>query len=55
MIACVPSLPSRVRQALAAYPELAAVLAAAVVGLSARRPLAWLTAHHGIEIGRAHV
>ncbi|WP_187366073.1 hypothetical protein [Trebonia kvetii] len=43
------SLPSRARKALAAYPELAAVLAAAIVGLSVQRPLAWLAAHHGID------
>ncbi len=52
MIACVPSLPSspsRARKALAAYPELAAVLLAAIVGLSVQRPLAWLVAHHGID------
>jgi predicted Na+-dependent transporter len=52
MIACVSSLsslPSRARKALAAYPELAAVLAAAIVGLSVQRPLAWLAAHHGID------
>jgi bile acid:Na+ symporter, BASS family len=52
MIAFVPSLrslPSRARLALAAYPELAAVLLAAIAGLSARRPLAWLAAHHGID------
>ena len=35
---------------LAAYPELAAVLAAAAVGLCARRPLGWLTAHQGINV-----
>ena len=52
MIACVPSLPSllsRARKALAAYPELAAVLLAAIVGLTVQRPLAWLAAHHGID------
>jgi predicted Na+-dependent transporter len=52
MIACVSSLPSwlpRARRVLAAYPELAAVLAAAIVGLSVQRPLAWLAAHHGID------
>jgi predicted Na+-dependent transporter len=52
MIACVPSLPSLrsgARKALAAYPELAAVLLAAIVGLSVQRPLAWLAAHHGID------
>jgi predicted Na+-dependent transporter len=52
MIACVPSLSSllsRVSKALTAYPELAAVLVAAVVGLTVQRPLAWLAAHHGID------
>ena len=39
----------RAGRLLAAYPELAAVLAAAVVGLSARRPLGWLTTHQGIN------
>jgi bile acid:Na+ symporter, BASS family len=37
------------RKRLAAYPELAAVLAAAVVGLCAQPPLAWLAAHQGIN------
>jgi predicted Na+-dependent transporter len=45
----VPSLPRRAGRLLAAYPELAAVLAAAVAGLSARRPFGWLTAHQGIN------
>jgi BASS family bile acid:Na+ symporter len=45
----VPSLPRRAGRLLAAYPELAAVLAAAAVGLSARRPVGWLTAHQGIN------
>jgi predicted Na+-dependent transporter len=40
---------SRAGRLLAAYPELAAVLAAAAVGLSARRPVGWLTAHQGIN------
>jgi predicted Na+-dependent transporter len=35
---------------LSAYPELAAVLAAAVVGLAVQRPLAWLADHHGINV-----
>jgi predicted Na+-dependent transporter len=42
-------MPRRVARLLAAYPELAAVLVAAVVGLCARRPLGWLTAHQGIN------
>lgn len=49
MIACVRSLPAWARKTLAAYPEVAAVLVAALVGLSARRPLGWLAAHHGID------
>jgi predicted Na+-dependent transporter len=35
---------------LARYPELAAALAAAVIGLSVRGPLAWLAGHQGINI-----
>ena len=38
------------RALLARYPELAAVLAAAVIGLSVQRPLAWLTARQGINV-----
>ena len=49
MIAFVRSLSARSRKALAAYPEVAAVLVAAIVGLSVRRPLGWLAAHHGID------
>jgi predicted Na+-dependent transporter len=41
---------SRVRTLIAAYPELAAVLAAAVLGLSVQRPLAWLAARQGIDV-----
>jgi predicted Na+-dependent transporter len=41
---------SRVRAMLAAYPELAAVLAATVIGLSAQRPLSWLAARQGINV-----
>lgn len=40
---------SRARAVLARYPELAAVLAAAALGLSAPRPLAWLAGHQGID------
>ena len=40
----------RAARVLAAYPELAAVLAAAVAGLCAQRPLGWLTAHQGINV-----
>ena len=35
---------------LAGYPELAAVLVAAAIGLSAQRPLAWLAARQGINV-----
>ena len=38
------------RALLARYPELAAVLAAAVIGLSVQRPLAWLAARQGINV-----
>ena len=37
------------RRQLSAYPELAAVLAAAVIGLCVRPPLAWLAGHQGIN------
>jgi predicted Na+-dependent transporter len=40
----------RARALLGAYPELAAVLAAAVIGLVVQRPLAWLAAHQGINV-----
>jgi predicted Na+-dependent transporter len=39
----------RARAAVGAYPELAAVLAAAVVGLTVQRPLAWLADRQGIN------
>lgn len=39
----------RARAVLGAYPELAAVLAAAVIGLTVQRPLAWLAARQGIN------
>src|SRR6202044_1282155 len=48
-IASVRSLCPRAGRVLAAYPELAAVLVAAVAGLSARRPFGWLTVHQGIN------
>jgi predicted Na+-dependent transporter len=38
---------------VAGYPELTAVLVAAVIGLTARRPLAWLAAHQGINVALA--
>jgi predicted Na+-dependent transporter len=39
----------RARDVLGAYPELAAVLIAAVIGLAVQRPLAWLAARQGIN------
>jgi predicted Na+-dependent transporter len=41
---------AHLRALLARYPELAAVLAAAVIGLSVQRPLAWLAARQGINV-----
>ena len=43
-------MPSRARAVFASYPELVAVLAAAVLGLSVQRPLAWLANHQGINV-----
>jgi predicted Na+-dependent transporter len=43
-------MPSRVRLLAAGYPELIAVLAAAVLGLTVQAPLAWLVARQGISI-----
>jgi hypothetical protein len=43
-------MPSRVRLLLTGHPELTAVLAAAVLGLSVQPPLAWLASHQGINI-----
>ena len=40
----------RARNLLAGYPELAAVLVAAILGLSVQRPLASITAHQGINV-----
>jgi predicted Na+-dependent transporter len=45
----LPPLPSRIRAIAAAYPELIAVLAAAILGLTVQRPLAWLAGHQGIN------
>jgi predicted Na+-dependent transporter len=50
MIATVTATLSAARRQLSAYPELAAVLAAAIIGLSVQRPLAWLAAHQGINV-----
>jgi predicted Na+-dependent transporter len=44
------SLPSRIRAIAAGYPELIAVVAAAVLGLTVQRPLAWLAGHQGINV-----
>jgi predicted Na+-dependent transporter len=38
------------RRMIASYPELTAVLAAAAIGLTVQRPLAWLAARHAISI-----
>jgi predicted Na+-dependent transporter len=38
------------RRLITGYPELAAVLAAAAVGLTVQPPLAWLASHQGISI-----
>jgi predicted Na+-dependent transporter len=46
----VVMVQTRVRTLIAGYPELAAVLAAAVLGLSAQRPLSWLASHQGINV-----
>jgi len=43
-------LAANLRALLARYPELAAVLAAAVIGLSVQPPLAWLAARQGINV-----
>src|SRR5579863_283598 len=50
MITSVSAALSRAKRALVAYPELAAVLAAAIIGLSVQRPLAWLAARQGINV-----
>jgi predicted Na+-dependent transporter len=44
------SLRSRIRAIAAGYPELLAVLAAAIIGLTVQPPLAWLAAHQGINV-----
>src|SRR5215469_15448662 len=41
---------ARVRSMLAGYPELAAVVLAAVLGLLVQPPLAWLASHQGINV-----
>jgi predicted Na+-dependent transporter len=44
---------ARLRTAVLGYRELLAVLVAAAIGLSVQRPLVWLTAHQGINVGLA--
>jgi predicted Na+-dependent transporter len=44
------SLKSRIRSIAVGYPELIAVLAAAILGLTVQRPLAWLAGHQGINV-----
>jgi predicted Na+-dependent transporter len=46
----LPPSASRIRATAAAYPELIAVLAAAILGLTVQRPLAWLAGHQGINV-----
>ena len=46
----MPPLPSRIRAIIAGYPELIAVIVAAIVGLTVQRPLAWLDGHQGINV-----
>jgi predicted Na+-dependent transporter len=43
-------MPARVRTLVTGCPELAAVLAAAIIGLSVQRPLAWLAGREGISV-----
>ena len=50
MLDTVPQSLSRIRAVAAGYPELIAVLAAAIVGLTVQRPLAWLAGHQGINV-----
>src|ERR1700728_2151805 len=50
MLDIVPHSASRIRAIAAAYPELIAVIAAAIVGLTVQRPLAWLAGHQGINV-----
>jgi predicted Na+-dependent transporter len=42
--------PARITAIAARYPELLAVLAAAILGLSVQPPLAWLAARQGINV-----
>jgi predicted Na+-dependent transporter len=43
-------LVMRLRRLVAGFPELTAVLVAAVIGLTVQPPLAWLTARQGINV-----
>jgi predicted Na+-dependent transporter len=43
-------MAARLRRLIAGYPELIAVLVAAVIGLTVQPPLAWLASHQGINI-----
>ena len=40
----------RFSQAIRAYPELAAVVVAGVIGLTLARPFRWMVSHHGINV-----
>ena len=46
----LPPFASRIRAIAAAYPELLAVVAAAIIGLTVQRPRAWLAGHPGINV-----
>jgi predicted Na+-dependent transporter len=50
IIASVTAPLLAAKKQLSAYPELAAVLAAAVIGLCVQPPLAWLAGHQGINV-----
>jgi predicted Na+-dependent transporter len=50
MITTVTAVLSTARRRVSAYPELTAVLVAAVIGLAVQRPLAWLAARQGINV-----
>ena len=50
MITTVTAVLSTARRQVSAYPELTAVLVAAVIGLTVQRPLAWLAARQGINV-----
>jgi predicted Na+-dependent transporter len=43
-------MAARLRRLIAGYPELVAVVVAAVIGLTVQPPLAWLASHQGINI-----